>query len=484
MQRSQRFKLIVVALAAVAALGACSTATAPYLLTKTPTAIGVDVPKTLVQSGTTAKVLVARAMGSGMMSTGPLAGHDFEGEHLGAYHWIKQGLWQSQKRLARAAWTMVLLDKTIADRNLVPAAAGSNVSVAGATITWTQEMVDAYKALIPSSFADNANFESVAKLPVAGDASDLPAFTYETAPVADAPYDIVVTFGAIASGDDSTDQGEEVKTFSWSADKSKFKFEQAKNDGTNSDGSTKSVERNYVAYDATVGSMAAGRQDVEHGTTTFEVKADPASTTHGAFIWFDASLGHDAAGEMSLANDGAVTISAQGYADDSGGTVTETITVTLGTTVTVFYIKEGFDSAGALNYAGISLDGGLTYVAFVGTGSEIGSYTAKTDQVEAEHQSMGVTSTEVEHEIRQNAGSVASSGALMVEVQNSAVTKGVWVASTDGFVTIIGTGFAKEGGEVKIAFTTVPASGAAYSIAKLNASNAPDTANAITGLTF
>ncbi|MEI6874632.1 MAG: hypothetical protein WCL50_05815 [Spirochaetota bacterium] len=454
--------------------------TTQYTLAVAPKSISVAVPSSLVQSGTTAKSLSSSRAGASS-AAGSLNGHDFEGEHMGAYHWVKQGIWDTQKRLARAAWTMVLLDNAISTQSLVPSAIG----IKGSKVTWTQAMVDAYTALIPASFAGNANFKSVAKLPVAADQSDLPPFTYDSVPATDTvnypTYSVVVTFGAVSNGEGSA---EETKTLYWSGDKTKFKFDYQKLDGK------KVVEQNYVAFDSTKNSMAASRQDVEHGTMTIEIKADTTDATtianNGAFIYFDASFGKDDA-DMAFAKDGTVTVSAQGYADKDGGSVTETITVTAGTVITVYYVKEGFDTAGKATFASYSTDG-VTYSDLLGSAALVSGYETKRGKAETEHQNLGSTGSEVDDEISKNSvGGITKP--VMVEIKNAGITKGVWAAATDPtFATVIGTGTAKQAKEVKIAFTAAPKKGDTYYLAILipgtgGAAGTTDTANKIT-LTF
>jgi hypothetical protein len=453
-----------------------SSTSTTYQLQKVPRAISVQVPKSLVQSGSTAKALAASREATSRASGFQVGGLAF-GDGMSARYWIKEGIWKSQKRLARAAWTLVLVDKAIVDGSLAP----SSSTVPASTITWTQAMVDAYTALIPASFAKNADFDRALTLPVAGDTSELPAFVYDVVPASDtvnaASYAFQVTIVKAADGESTG--SEETRTFYWSTDRSRFKFAHQEFDG-----SAVPVEQSFVAYDSTALSMASGSVG-EHGTIQVEIKADATATaTNGAFLFFDATFASGDA-ETGLSAGGSVAISAHGYADDSGGTLTSTITVTAsGGTVSVYYLKEGFNPAGDLTYLATSPDG-LTWteVASLTTDSTVvADYAGKSGDVEVQHGQLGSSGNAVSGEFTKHASEwKATSGPLLVEIQNAGIKAGVWVASADSFTTVIGTGTAHEAGEVKIAFTSVPSG--AYKIAPVDSAGLAIAASAIS-LTF
>ncbi|HUX39913.1 MAG TPA: hypothetical protein VMV83_02005 [Rectinemataceae bacterium] len=474
----KHIRLLPIAAAGLVALASCSSGTIPYLVSVVPSSVSVQMPKSLVQSGTTAKAL-SRDMvaGGGMMGT-----FTFDGQGTSGYHWIKQGIWDTQKRLARAAWNMLLVDSIVSGQKLSP----SSTAVPGQTVTWTQAMVDAYTAMIPSSFASDADFENAAKLPTAGQTSQVPDFVYDLVPSTDAAnyptYYYQVTF--TSTGDGEGDGETEAKTLYWSQDKTKFKFAQSQSqtDTTTTPATVTVTEQNFVAYDASTSTMAAGRLD-ENGTMQVQLKSDPASTANGVFITFDASIkGGD--GDSEYAKSGSVVISAQGYADRSGGTVTETITISDASTgaVTLLYLKESFDPSGHLTSAATSADGTTWTSVYAASGvtSIPTSYDGKVGEVQ--HQDFSGAGDEVNSEFKEHHGDMASSGVptvLEISVATPAsLTVGAWVASNDAtFKTaIIGAGYAKEAGELKIAFTAPPASGASFFIAPIvDASTTPPT---------
>ncbi|MDA8409005.1 MAG: hypothetical protein M0001_01280 [Treponema sp.] len=482
-------RTILLAIAAAAAvsisLSGCAspngTAVSTYLVSVVPSSVSVQMPKSLVQTGTTAKSL-SRAMAGGsqmgggmMMGQGPMGNGHFQFDRMGmsGYHWIKQGIWDVQKRLARAAWNMVLVDSVVSGQSL----AASSATIKGQSVTWTQAMVDAYTAMLPASLTGNANFVSAAKLPTAGTTSQLPDFVYNLVSSTDTTnyttYYYQVTFSS--AGDGEGDGQTEAKTLYWSQDKTKFKFAQSLTDSSTTPATI--TEQNFVAYDSTSSTMAAGRID-EHGTMQLQLKADPnATATNGVFITYDSSIKNGDA-ESAFSQSGSTVISAQGYADSSGGTVTETITITDASgAVTVLYLKEGFDPNGQLTSAASSTDQGKTYTTVLfpmsGTQPPFG-FSAQLGEVP--QMNFGASGNEINAEFRQNMGQMKSGAGTAVPTMLSVapvsstdtIAAGPWVASstsTFSTTTIIGMGFAREAGELKIAFSTVPASTVTFYIA-------------------
>lgn len=444
------------AIAAVALLAGCGTG-GVYNLTVVPSTMGVQTPKSLVQSGSTAKALARDLVaGGGMMGS-----FVFDGEGTSGYHWVKQGMWEVQKRLARAAWNLVLVDSIVSGQKLQP----SPTTIKGQSVTWTQDMVDACRSLVPTSFATDPDFENAARLPIAGQTSDLPDFVYDLVPASDTvnspSYAYSVTFSS--AGDGGSDGENETKTLFWSADKTRVKFVQTQTEA--SSGAAAVTEENYVAFDATSGTEAAGRID-EHGSMQLRLKSDPASSSNGVFIEFDASLtGGDSESVLS-AGGGSVVISAQGYADGSGGTLTETISVadSSGTGLTLLYLRESFSATGGLLAAATSSDGSnWTSIYSVSGGSALGS-PYETELGEVRNQDFSPAGSEVNAEFRQHRAEIAASTAptvLEIAVANPAsLTVGPWVASSDAnFSTLIGAGYVKDPGELRIAFGSLPSGG-------------------------
>lgn len=468
----KHIRLLPIAAAGLVALAGCSSGTVPYLLSVVPSSISVQMPKSLVQSGSTAKALSRDVVTGGGTMGGAFT---FDGQGTSGYHWIKQGIWDTQKRLARAAWNMLLVDSIVSGQKLSPSAA----TVPGQSVTWSQAMVDAYSAMIPSSFANDANFENAAKLPTAGQTSQVPDFVYDLVPSTDPinypTYYYQVTF--TSTGDAEGDGETESKTLYWSQDKTKFKFAQSQTDNSTTPATV--TEQNFVAFDSASATMAAGRLD-ENGTMQVQLKSDPASTANGVFIAFDASIkGGDS--DSEFAKSGSVLISAQGYADSSGGTVTETVTITNAGAVTLLYLKESFDPSGHLTSAATSTDGTTWTPVYAAAGVTAIPNNYETKVGEVQHQDFAGAGDEVNTEFKKNQGLMAASGVptiLEVSVANSAsLTVGAWVASsysTFAKASIIGAGYAKESGELKIAFTSVPA--ASFYIAPvLDASTTPPT---------
>lgn len=488
-------------------LGACSGAVGgggtitPYSLISAPKAITVDVPSSLVKPTAVAKAL-ASSRGMGL----PSAASFFNDENRGAYHWIKESMWQAQKRLARAAAKLVLVDTVIAANGLGPAAAGAASTHQAATIdhVWTDAEVAAVEALLPPSFVGNAAFGNEAKLPVAGEKVNLPAFDYSAvdavADAVNAAYALKVSFVAQQSEDDSAAAIQETNDFYWTSDRASFKYAHSKTDSSTSP--AKTLEMNFVAYDGASKTLASGRQGRE-GSMSLQVKADPASTASGVFIAFNSTIladkAEDYTGDSSVAAGSTFSFSAEGYADDAGGYVNETFVLSAGGASTTYYFKESFDAAGKLVLAQSSAD--ATFAALtditgvVGEGSgALGSYSGKEAEVRTEHQAMDASgpSQEIQKEERHHAGEVAGAG---VDLE-FAFTKGPTPPATDPVVGetwavsdnvadftgthLLGSGVVTERGHLRVAFAARPADGVKQVfIAKLSGVVA-DTANVIT----
>ncbi|MFZ4616638.1 MAG: hypothetical protein ACOYM2_10655 [Rectinemataceae bacterium] len=473
-------------------------------LTSVPKSISVQVPTSLISTSP-----AARSLGDAARS----GNHDMDGkpfgEGMGAHFWVKKSLWDTQKRLARGAATLVALDSIITADTLAPSA----TAVSGKSVKWSGELVDAVKALLPASFASNVKFKSEAKLPVVDSVKKVPDFVYSLVPDTDLvnspTYGKMVTISSSGEGD--TDTEVETRSFYWSDDKSKVKFDvTATETGT-------VVEQTFVAYDSATLAMAAGNMN-SHGTMSLEIKADTAAAdSHGTFLTYDSTI-NKGDGESDLARDGTVSISSSGYADDSGGTVTDTITVTSGIGIKVYYLKEEFDTAGKLTTASYSTDG-TTYTVLIdptttSNPAEKKKYQDKADMaVPGGKENMGKLGDEVRNEIEKhgdedaaspveagsgggNPGSGEGSGGSGVnptppppgavtsrpqlyEIEEKGITKGVWIAASDAaFATTIGTGIAKEAGQINLSFVTAPKVDDPFWIAPLS-NNTADATKAI-----
>ena len=403
------------ALATIAVFAACSIGTGltvlPYALKVAPKAISVNVPGSLVQTSTTvpgASFAIARDL-----SGGGGGGGYFRGEGRGAFHWVKQTIWHTEKRLARAAATMVLIDTVIGAEGLAAGTAATpthHASVPGHL--WTDSEVAAYLALIPAGFADSAFFRFEARLPVVGDKVTIPAFDYSAVDKANdslnAAYDIMISIPSDSTEDDH-DVYSEVRAFYWNTAKDKFKFASLKVDGSTNPSTV--LERNFVAYDKATATMAAGRSEGV-GSMSMAVAADPASTTNGVFITFSASINASKAGEDE--GDASVTgatfsFDAAGYADSAGGYIDETLVFTppasSGASPTTYYFRESFDASGHLTLVQSSGDSTFTNLTtlftFPGNGHH-GDYDGKHGEVEKHRQDLKdcPVQTQVQDEVR------------------------------------------------------------------------------------
>ncbi len=438
-----------------------------------PRSLTIEVPTSLVGLTTAARSM--GGMGPGGMG-GPggvkMGGHDFD-RGMGAHFWIMRSLWDSQSRLARGAATIVAIDSIITADSLQPSA----TAVSGKSVTWTQAMVDSVTALLPGAFAKNAQFGADAMLPKVGTTRNLPDFTYDVVPASDTTnYGVYAKCITIAS--EAIDGGSlsETRSFYWSDDKTKVKFAAKATDGTTV------VDQTFVAYDSATLTMSAGRID-GHGTATLEIKADSAAVaTHGTFLTYQATIDKGDA-DSALASDGTVTIAADGYADDNGGTVTDTITVTPTTgTTEVYYLKEVFGSDGSLTSAEYSTDK-LTWTSLASAPTAISElYQHKAGMAGPGKMGMGELGGKMNHDMGQH-GDFAGAGPGAMrpprpsEIANSAITTGVWVAASDAaFTALIGTGISREAGKLFIGFISVPADGAKYYIAPVVSGKADATA--------
>jgi hypothetical protein len=493
-------------------LAACSNAAggesvAAYDLKFAPKAISVDVPTSLVKP---AAAPAARSLASSRDIGG--GGHSFfNNENRGAYHWIKESMWQAQKRLARAASKLVLVDSVIAANGLSPAAVGSPPTHQAKTLdhVWTDAEIAAIASLLPASFATNPGFDAEAKLPKAGDTAKLPAFDYSAVDPTDAvngSYAFKVSFAAQQSEDDSAATVQETNNFYWTADKGGFKYSHEKDDVSNP-ASPVVLEMNFVAYDGSTSSLAAGRQARE-GSMSLQVKADPASTASGVFIAFSSSIQADKAEDYQSdwsVNAAGTTfaISAEGYADDAGGYVDETLVLTAGGATSTFYFKESFDAAGRLTLAQVSADSTfatLTDIAGVqgedhsAPAADGHAYDGKKAEVKIEHHSMDTQGPgqEVQKEERHHAGEMQGSG---MELE-FAPTAGQTYASGDSWgvsdsagdftgAHILGTGTIVEPGQLRVVFSSKPAEGLTQLfISKLLATGGADPASEVLTIDF
>ncbi|MEI6874461.1 MAG: hypothetical protein WCL50_04930 [Spirochaetota bacterium] len=441
-------------------------------LAAVPRSITVDIPSSLLQSPTGARGLMGTTAwvdSSGMRHQ--MGGHDFS-PGMGGHFWIGSGLWDTQLRLAKAARTLVLLDKVIADAKLEP----STSTIAGSTVTWTEEMVVAYSALLPSSFASSAAFKAAAGAPAVGSTSRIPDFVYSLVPATDtlnSPSYAKMVALAKAS-DDNNPLTSDTLTLYWSEDRGKFKFDHQVTEGSEVTDST------FVAYDSSGPTMAAGRVDA-HGTMTVAIKADSTATaTHGTFLTYDASILQGDA-DSTLAADGSVAISAEGYADDQGGSLTDTITVTSGSTAKVYYLKEDFDGNGRLTGLSYSVDGS-TWTAFMSAPLlPATGYRMKVDIIGMPgNGGMGGMGGEVRHEMQGHGGGMPAGPPRLYDISDASITTGVWVAAKDSaFATIIGTGVSREKGRAWLTFSTLPTKGDSWYLAPLGASGTADTTKSL-----
>jgi hypothetical protein len=373
--------------------GPWGSATIPYNLKYAPKSITPAVPSSLVKPSAAASLSVSASKGAGTSGS-------FQDESLGAFHWIKWSLWEAEKRIARGAVKLVLLDSVISSAGLSPGSASAPTHV-GPTVdhVWTDAEVAAVMALLPPRLAGDAGFLAEARLPKAGDHSSLPAFDYfsvdKTGDPADAAYDFQVAFAPWQADDEDSASIQENNDFFWTADKQQFKISRGVSDVSTVPPQV--LELNFLAYDASSQTLVAGRSGRE-GSFTLSLKADSASTTNGVFISFDATVlfGHadDLARDVALASAGAsLSLSATGYADDSGGYVDETFVLTAGSVSTTMYIKETFDGAGLLVLVQSSADSTFTTLTDItGVGGEAagkpGDYDGKESQAKAEAASM------------------------------------------------------------------------------------------------
>jgi hypothetical protein len=439
------------------------------------------VPNSLVKpSATPVKAIAARGV-----ARGGSAETFFSNENRGAYHWVKETMWQSQKRLARAAVKMVLLDSIITAGPgttgvaYLPGSAATPTQIpATAAHVWTDAEVAAIQALLPPSFAANTGFSKEAKLPKTGDGLDLPAFAFSSvdkvADTVNAAYDVKVVFASEQSEDDTVATIQESNNFYWTSDKKQFKVSYEKNDTSTATPTV--LEMNFVAFDGSTASpiMAAGRQSKD-GSMSLQVKADAASTTSGVFITFTSTILADQSDEYK--GDSAVTatgttfsISADGYADNAGGTINETFVYTVGGVSTTYYFKESFDASGKLTLAQSATDATFTVlspIVAVSTPGARDDYQAKETEVKTEHQSMDASpaAQELQKEEKQHAGEMKGSGVdleFTVPTGQTAPAVGeTWDVSdsqTDFTGThLLGSGTITESGHIKIVFAAKPA---------------------------
>ncbi|MFZ4616203.1 MAG: hypothetical protein ACOYM2_08415 [Rectinemataceae bacterium] len=439
-----------------------------------PRSLTIEVPTSLVGSTAAARSMGGMGGFGGMGGPGGamMGGHDFD-RGMGAHFWIMRSLWDSQARLARGAATIVAIDSVIAADSLLPSA----TAVSGTSVTWTQAMVDSVTALLPSAFAKNSQFSADAMLPALGSVKVLPDFTYDLVPASDTTnYGVYARMITIASEALGNGTGVETRSFYWSEDKTKVKFEAKASSGTTV------VDQTFVAYDSATLTMSSGRID-GHGTATLEIKADSTTVaTHGTFLTYQATINKGDL-DSALAGDGTVTIAADGYADDNGGTVTDTITVTTSTgTTEVYYLKEVFGADGSLTSAEYSTDK-LTWTSLASAPPAISDlYSHKAGMAGPGKMGMGGLGGEMRQDMDHH-GDFAGAGPGAMrpprpsEIANSAITTGVWVAASDaGFTSLIGTGISREVGKLIIGFISVPADGAKYYIAPVVSGKADVTA--------
>ena len=336
-------------LIAAACTGPTGSTGTPYSMKVAPKTITIAVPSSLVTpSAGTRSLSNARDFGAGGLGF-------FRSEDRGAYHWVKDSMWQAEKRLARAAVRLVLVDSIITANSL---SAGTTAAPTHQAATqghvWTDAEVAAYQAMIPAAFLSDSAFGTDAKLPKAGDTSDLPAFDYIAADSSDTvnypTYADKVVFTPVQSEDDTVATHQESISFYWSADKTQFKVAYEKDDTSTTPVSV--VEQQFVAFDSTASTLVAGLQS-DQGSMDLSVKADPASTTNGVFIAFDSTINankaYAGAADSDINASGVIfSLSAQGYADGSGGYLEETFVITIGSGSSTFYFKETFDGTGRL----------------------------------------------------------------------------------------------------------------------------------------
>jgi len=392
---------------------------------------------------------------------------NFEKE-MGGQYWLERSLWNTQASLARGAETLVLLNTAITEGSLSPSAS----TILGSTIAWTQAMVDAYGALLPSSFASSATFTSDAPAPKVGMSSKLPDFVYSDVASSDTDnygtYAKMVSIPIAASNSLADSGASETRIFYWSDDLTKFKFVRSLTQTTS--GTTTTTAQTWVAYDSSASDMAAGLKDGD-GTMSLELKADSTATsTLGTYITYDATIN---SGDDPLVADGTLTIVCDGYAADDGGTIEDTITVTASSgATTVYYLKESFGSTGALTAVTYSSDG-TTWTTL--SGSNTATDLLYSSKLGAFH-GTSLGNNLVDHDMRGH--DVQGCGNLYV-IENSGITAGVWVAASDSaFTAIIGTGVASAG-TLRLTFTAVPASGATFYVAPMGGSGSVDATKAI-----
>jgi hypothetical protein len=369
---------------------------------------------------------------------------------------------------------MVLLDAVIAGGSYLPDTVGAVPVLRPETSgrVWSAEEVAAIEALLPPSFSAVAAFKSESRLPLAGDEASLPAFYYsevdKVGDPANAAYDLEVTFADEESDEDGNPSVVESKTFYWSADKARFKFAHSKTDGSAVPPVV--LEMNFVAYDGSAGLMAAGRQD-ERGSMSLQVKADPANAAKsGVFIAFDSTILAEKAEEYesdeTISAGATFTFSAEGYADDSGGTVNETFILSEGGVASTFYFKESFNAEGRLTLAQSTDSAFANPVPIPGLGIEgaVDEYADREDEVKAEHQVMDDSEAwnEIKQAEREHAGEMSGSG-LELEFEapegqaDPAVGEswGLYTGNESG-AAYLGSGVIVETGHVVVALEAKP----------------------------